>query len=98
MSGGNMLDLSGWSEITCMESDVLREQISCHGSDGEGVVLSSLTDPDGSRSGMKVVYTEWGRNGVAELRDYGWHDERGCLHYIPAAAPSPDLMVEGRDK
>lgn len=78
-----MLNLDGWVEIDCQRSDEIQRAIyEHHEATGEGVILSTLTDPSGSLSGMKVVYTEWGRDGVPELRTYGWQDERGCKHYI----------------
>lgn len=83
---GNMLNRDGWREITCDESNVLRRQI-IDSPGHDGVVLSSLTDPDGSRSGMKVVYTEWGRD-VPELRDYRWTDGK-CEHLVPARPARP---------
>lgn len=90
----NMLNLDGWVRVDCAASDRIQGAIVAHHeATGEGVVLSSLTDPDGERSGMKVIYTEWGRNGVAELRTYSWRGVRHidrpglhCEHYVPTEA------------
>ena len=82
--GGNMLDLTGWTEITCDESNPIRRHI-IDTAWRDGVVLSSLTDPDGDRGPLKVIYTEWGRGDAPELRDYDWRDGQGCKHYVPEA-------------
>jgi hypothetical protein len=76
----NMLDLSGWAPITCVESDEIREGMS---------PSSSLTDPNGTRSGMAVVYTEWvnPQTEAPVLRDYRWTEPgRDCEHYAPTEA------------
>ena len=77
----SMLDLDGWAPVSCGESDRVRELV-IRKTDGMAV-LSSLTDPDGERSGLHVIYTEWGVDGVPLLRDYNWSDGRGCRHYVP---------------
>jgi len=85
-----MHDLDGWTSITCDESNVRRRQIVTN-KVGPGAVLSSLTDPEG-RFGEGVIYTEWGRDGVPELRDYLWSDPaRTCEHYVPDAPASSPL-------
>jgi hypothetical protein len=73
----NMHDLDGWTPITCVESDVIRDSMAPR---------SSLTDPDGNY-GEGVVYTEWA-DPISErpvLRDYRWTEPgRDCQHYVPA--------------
>lgn len=77
-----MLDLSGWEPITCDESDAVRADI-LDNRVGPGAIISSLSDPEGTRTGLAVIYTEWGRDDVPELREYRWYDDRGCTHFVP---------------
>ncbi len=81
----NMLDLSDWREVTCEESEVVR--------DGGVTPLSSLTDIDGTY-GRPVIYTEWARPDGEEpiLRDYLYEphtDDPKCHHFVPVSSRVP---------
>jgi hypothetical protein len=72
-----MNDYDGWREITCAESSEIRN--------AAPHVLSSLTDLTG-QFGRPVVYTEWGNDDGATLRDYLWNPHREgttCAHSVP---------------
>jgi len=79
MTGQNMTDRTGWTQVSCPASDRIRDEHL------DKVVSSSLTDLDGEY-GDPVVYTEWSVGDVPLLRDYRWvATERECEHWIPDA-------------
>ena len=71
------IDLDGWLQITCEQSNDLRSNLR---------PVSSITDHDG-RLSEPIVYTEWADdNGHPVLRDFLWPGDasRDCQHWIPA--------------
>lgn len=74
------IDVDGWRQITCEESNDLR---------ANHRPVSSITDMDGTRTGEPIVYTEWADdNERPVLRDFLWPGDasRDCQHWAPEEA------------
>lgn len=79
------LDLTGWTQITCHQSEVLSQL--------DMSVVSSHTDID-----KPDVFTEWWLTEgtrvirpVPVLRDY--RDQKGCRHYLAGKPDEAGLVI-----